>query len=108
MFDAVFAVALAIPIIGMLIALTVLLSSWRWVLGFVLIAGAALLLVRMSYGLFPNPALARTVLGLLVHSSILAALAYCGGLLWYLSRRAAIEAPSSKPNGIDRRQVRVD
>ena len=61
MFDAVFAVALAIPIIGMLIALTVLLSSWRWVLGFVLIAGAALLLVRMSYGLFPNPALARTV-----------------------------------------------
>ena len=108
MFDTIFAVALAVPIVGMLIALTVLLPSWRWVLGIILISGAALLLARMHYGLFANPALARTGLGFLVHSSILAALAYCGGLLWYLHRRAAMEAPSGEPHGIDRRQVRVD
>jgi hypothetical protein len=93
MFDtALFAVVLAVPIIATLIALTVLLPSWRWVLGVILIAGAALLSARMSYGLFADPALARAVLQLLMHSSILAALAWCAGLIWYLSRQPSSAA----------------
>ena len=90
MFDTAFAVVLALPILGILIALTVLLPSWRGVLGLIVIAGTALLWARMHYGLFADPVLARVVLRLLLQSFIWAALGYCGGLLWYLSRRAAI------------------
>jgi len=106
MFDTVFAVVLAIPIGGILVAFAVLLPSWRWVLGLVVMTGTALLWARMHYGLFANPVWARAVFGLLLHSFILVAISYCGGLLWYLSRR--IDAPSGEPHRIDRRQVRVD
>src|SRR5262245_8636057 len=102
MYDTTFAVVVAVPIFGMMIALTALLPWWRWAFGIVVVAGAALLWTRMNYGLFANPAWARTALRLLVHSYILAALAYCGGLLWYLSRRASIEVPSGEPHGVDR------
>jgi hypothetical protein len=108
MFDTIFAVVLAVPIGGILIAFAVLLPSWRWVLGLVVITGTALLWARMHYGLFADPVWARVVLGLLLHSFILVAVAYCGGLLWYLSRRAAIGASSGEPHRIDRRQVRID
>jgi hypothetical protein len=108
MFDTVFAVALALPIGGILIAFAALLPSWRWVFGLIIMTGTVLLWARMHYGLFASPVWARAVFGLLLHSFILVAISYCGGLLWYLSRRVVIGAPSGEPHRIDWRQVRVD
>ena len=73
--------------VAVLVVVTLLLPSRRWVFGLIFAAGAVLLGARMSYGLFPNPVLARAWFGLLLNSAIIAFVVYAVGLLWFLARR---------------------
>lgn len=101
MYDIVFAYTLAVPILAVMIALTALLPSWRWVAAVFAGAAAVLLWFRMSYGLFAQPAFARAWGALLIHSAVIAAIPYAAVLIWYLARRCEVEAAGNETKPSD-------
>jgi hypothetical protein len=103
MFDTLLILPMALPILGVLIAITVL-ASWRWAVAALVLGAAGLLAIWIPYWRISsapdyqesvNTSLAALIIGVWSIAYTIAALAYGLGVLWWYGRADAL------PDGSD-------
>ena len=86
----------ALPFLGVLVALSVLTPSWRWVAGFIALAWLALAVVwgqhwivasQPGYNEGPGGAMGLIAVGTVTDGVIFGTVIYAGFMLWLWSRK---------------------
>jgi hypothetical protein len=86
--EALLVSLIAWPILGLLIAFTAVTVSWRWAVGFIVVAGAVLFYFWSSQGpINREHTQSITIAGALLGGLVIASVIYGAGLIWFWCRK---------------------
>lgn len=95
MLDLMICTLMALPVLGVLIAFTIVTPSWHWVVGFIVTAGAALAWLWITHWIAaatpgykegPGGGLGILIVGSWSIAFVIASVGYIVGLIWWHSR----------------------